>query len=137
VPEVLSTTLTASDAQPPQEPETATPPSRPTTPVRVSVPKRSASEAWSDWRATGSATSARVFCESVSSWIEGASAQLGRPAWPTGGARPTSTEVQARVRHELGVVLAEEADYVKALEAARRRVERQLSKERARQIAAR
>ena len=105
------------------------------TSARASTSKRTAPEAWADWRATGSAASATVFCEAVSSWIEGASAQLGRPAWPTGGVRPTSTEVQARVRHELGLVVTEEADYVKALEAARRHVERQLSKERARQIA--
>jgi hypothetical protein len=49
--------------------------------------------------------------------------------------RPTSIEVQARLRDGLGLVVTEEADYIKALEAARRHVERQLSQERARQIA--
>ena len=137
VPEVLSTTATTSDAPSLQGSETVKPPppSGPKASARASSSKRSAPEAWADWRATGSAASATVFCEAVSSWIEGASAQLGRPAWPTGGVRPTSTEVQARVRHELGLVVTEEADYIKALEAARRHVERQLSKERARQIA--
>jgi hypothetical protein len=138
VPEVLCPTPTAADAPSPQDTEMATAPpsSSAKTPVRVSVPKRSASEAWADWRATGSVASAKVFCESVSPWIEGVSAQLGRPAWPTGGVRPTSIEVQARLRDGLGLVVTEEPDYVKALEAARRHVERQLSKERARQIAA-
>lgn len=114
----------------------APPSSSAKTPVRVSVPKRSAPEAWADWRATGSAASAKVFCESVSSWIEGASAQLGRPAWPSGGLRPTSMDVQARLRHALGLMVTEQPDYIQALEAARGHVDRQLSKERARQIAA-
>jgi hypothetical protein len=138
VPEVLSPAAMPADAPSPQEVEIVTP--RPSsgaaTPVRVSVPRRSAPEAWADWRATGSAASAKVFCESVSSWIEGASAQLGRPAWPTGGVRPTSIEVQARLRQGLGLVVTQEADYIKALEAARRHVEQKLSKERARDIAA-
>jgi hypothetical protein len=138
VPEVLFPTATPADARSPQETGAVTPPpsSGAKAPVRVSIPKRSASEAWADWRATGSAASATVFCESVSSWIEGASAQLGRPAWPMGGVRPTSMDVQARLRHGLALMVTEEADYVKALEAARRHVERQLGKERARQIAA-
>jgi len=138
VPEILPPTPTAADAPSPQETEivTARPSSSAKTPVLASVPKKSAREAWADWRATGSSASAEVFCESVSSWIDGASAQLGRPAWPTGGVRPTSMEVQARLRHGLGLVVAEEPDYIKALEAARRHVERQLSKERARHIAA-
>lgn len=103
---------------------------------RVSTGKRSAAQSWADWRATGSAASANSFCESVSSWIEGASAQLVRPLWPAGGVRPTSTEVQVRLRKGLALVVTEEADYVKALEAARRHVARQLSRQRARDITA-
>jgi hypothetical protein len=137
VSEVLAGAPLAADAPPPPKPETVTP--RPssgaTTSVRASVPRRSAPEAWADWRATGSAASAKVFCESVSSWIEGASAQLGRPAWPTGGVRPSSVEVQARLRQGLSLAVTHEADYVKALEAARRHVEQQLTRERARDVA--
>jgi hypothetical protein len=138
VPEVLSPTPAAADTPSPQETElvTARSSSSAKTPVRVSVPKRSAPEAWADWRATGSAASAKVFCESVSSWIEGASAQLGRPAWPSGGLRPTSMAVQAQLRAGLGLMVTEEPDYIKALEGARRHVARQLSKERARHNAA-
>ena len=103
---------------------------------RASAGKRSAAQSWADWRATGSADSANSFCESVSSWIEGASAQLVRPLWPAGGVRPTSTEVQVRLRKGLALVVAEEPDYVKALEAARRHVARELTKQRARDLTA-
>jgi hypothetical protein len=44
-------------------------------------------------------------------------------------------EVQARLRDGLGLMVTEQPDYIKALDAARCHVERQLSKERARQIA--
>jgi hypothetical protein len=56
---------------------------------KVSTGKKSAAQSWADWRATGSAASADSFCESVLSWMEGASAQLVRPLWPVGGVRPT------------------------------------------------
>ncbi len=101
---------------------------------KASTGKRSAAESWADWRATGSVASASSFCESVSSWIEGASAQLVRPLWPAGGARPTAMEVQARLRKGLALVVAEEPDYVKALEAARRHVAQELSRQRARDL---
>src|SRR5258708_30537331 len=103
---------------------------------RVFTGKRSAAESWADWRASGSAASANSFCDSVSSWIDGASAQLVRPLWPAGGVRPTSAEVRVQLRKGLGLVVADEADYVKALDAARRHVERELSGRRARDLAA-
>ena len=103
---------------------------------RVSTGKRSAAESWADWRATGSAASADSFCERVSSWMEGASAQLVRPLWPAGAVRPTLREIQVRLRKGLALVVADEPDYVKALEAARRHVARELSRQRARDVRA-
>ena len=117
-------------SSPSAEPVAPRPPS-----ARASSPRRSASEAWADLRTTGSAASATSFCQSVSSWIEGASAQLGRQQWPIGAKRPGIMEVQAQLRQALALV-TDEADYVKALELARRHVALQLSKERARAIAA-
>ena len=139
VPEDLSPTATATtDVPSPLRAEIIAP--RPSagaaTVRRVSTGKRSAAESWAAWRVTGSADSANSFCETVLSWIEGASAQLVRPLWPAGGARPTLAEVQVRLRKGLALVVAEEADYVKALEAARRHVARELSRQRARDVAA-
>ncbi|GAC1478726.1 MAG: hypothetical protein NVS1B12_15330 [Acidimicrobiales bacterium] len=112
-------------------PETVTPtPSR-----RGSTPKRSAREAWADWRASGTAASATVFCSAVSSWLEGTSAQLVRPLWPTGGVRPSLADVQARLRRGLSTVLSQEADYVEALAAARRIVAQELGRARSRDSA--
>lgn len=99
---------------------------------RGSSPKRSAREAWADWRVTGSAASAAVFCGAVSSWLEGTAAQLVRPLWPAGGVRPSLADVQARLRRGLGVVLSEETDYVDALAAARRIVAQELGRARSR-----
>lgn len=112
----------------------ASAPSPPT--ARASTSKRSSREAWADWRATGSPASAAYFCDSVSSWLEGTSAQLVRPLWPAGGVRPTLMDVQASLRNGLRLVLAQEADYVDALAAARSRVQRELSRARARDTAA-
>ena len=110
----------------------ATSPSAVAPSPRATVPKRSAREAWASWRATGSEADAVYFCESVLPWMEGTSAQLVRPLWPSGGARPTLPGVQARLREALGIVVAHEADYIEALDTARRRVLQQLRNERAR-----
>jgi hypothetical protein len=64
--------------------------------------------------------------------MEGTSAQLARPLWPTGGVRPTLAGIQVRLREALGHALAHEADYIEALDVARRRVAQQLHNERAR-----
>jgi hypothetical protein len=98
---------------------------------RVSTPKRSAREAWADWRVTGAEADATAFCDSVLPWMEGTSAALARPLWPKDGVRPTLIGVQAKLRKALGRVLAEEADYVDALGAARQRVAQELRVERA------
>jgi len=113
------------------------PAARPAPARRASTGRRSAADSWADWRATGSAASAKSFCETVSSWIEGASAQLVRPLWPAGGVRPTAADVQGRLRKGLALVVTDEPDYVKGLEAARRHVARELSRQRARDVAAR
>jgi hypothetical protein len=96
------------------------------------APKRSAREAWKSWRATGAEGDAISFYQSVVPWLEGTSAQLARPAWPSGAVRPSSAEIEARLREALGLVLANEADYIEALDAARRRVANQLRNQRAR-----
>jgi hypothetical protein len=126
VPEALLPT----DAPSPPNGERAAPPHR------VSVPKRSAREAWADWRASGAAASGQCFCDSVSSWLEGTAAQLVRPLWPKGGVRPSLMDVEARLRHALGLVVSQEADYVEALAAARLHVEKELSRARAKDKAA-
>ena len=66
----------------------------------------------------------------MTSWLEGTSAQLVRPLWPRGGARPSLADVQSRLRHGLGVVLPQEADYVDALAAARLIVVNELARAR-------
>jgi hypothetical protein len=138
VPEDVSPMADAPEAPPQVTAEVVTPPPTPAAPARrASSGKRSAAESWADWRATGSAASAKTFCESVTSWIEGASSQLIRPLWPAGGVRPTASDVQVRLRKGLALVVSEEADYVKGPEAARRHVARELSAQRARDVAAR
>ena len=68
----------------------------------------------------------------MTSWLEGTSAQLVRPLWPTGGVRPSLADVQVRLRRGLGVVLTQEPDYVEALAAARLIVVNELVRARAR-----
>ena len=96
------------------------------------APKRSAREAWKSWRATGSEGDAIDFYESIVPWLEGTSAQLARPLWPSGGVRPSLAEIEVRLREALAIVLANEADYIEALDAARHRVANQLRNERER-----
>jgi len=130
VPEPLVATVLTTETDEPQ------PLAAPAPPSRVTVAKRSAPEAWSDWRATGTAAAAASFCTSVSSWIEGTSAQLIRPLWPSGGVRPSLMDVQSRLRHGLALVVTKEPDYVKGLAAARHHVEQDLARARARDMAA-
>lgn len=75
--------------------------------------------AWTAWAADGSSSAGSQFLERVSSWIEGTSAQLLRARWP-GTQRPTSAELEERLRHHLEVVAqAGLATYPEALELAR------------------
>ena len=76
--------------------------------------------AWTAWAADGSCSAGSEFLERVSSWIEGTSAQLLRARWRPGTERPSSAELEERLRHHLEVVaLAGQATYPEALELAR------------------
>ena len=75
--------------------------------------------AWTAWAADGSSPAGSEFLERVSSWIEGTAAQLLRARWPD-TERPTSAELEGRLRHHLEVVAqAGLATYPEALELAR------------------
>ena len=87
---------------------------------RASPFKMSVGAAWTAWAADGSSSAGSEFLERVSSWVEGTSAQLLRARWRPGTQRPTSAELEGRLRHHL-VVLAQTglATYPEALELAR------------------
>jgi hypothetical protein len=87
---------------------------------RPSPLKMSVGAAWTAWAADGSSTTGSEFLERVSSWIEGTSAQLLRARWRPGTQRPTSAELEGRLRHHLEVVAETGlATYPEALELAR------------------
>ena len=76
--------------------------------------------AWTAWVADGSSSAGSEFLQRVSSWIEGTSAQLLRARWRPGTQRPSSAELEDRLRHHLEVVAqAGLATYPEALELAR------------------
>ena len=76
--------------------------------------------AWAAWAADESSSAASEFLERISSWIEGTSAQLLRARWRPGAQRPTSAELEERLRHHLEVVAqAGLATYPEVLELAR------------------
>ena len=80
----------------------------------------SAGAAWTAWAADGSSTAGSEFLQRVSSWIEGTSAQLLRAKWRPDTERPTSAELEERLRHHLEVVAqAGLATYPEGLELAR------------------
>jgi hypothetical protein len=97
---------------------------------RALHPKTSASEAWANWRTTRTAASGAHFCFCVGAWTQGTAAQLLRPPWPMGSLRPSQTDVEERLRHDLELVVDVEPDYIEALAAARRHVLEQLGKAR-------
>ena len=75
---------------------------------------------WAAWVADGSSSAGPEFLERVSSWIQGTSAQLLRARWRPDTQRPTSAELEGRLRHHLEVVAqAGLAPYPEALELAR------------------
>jgi hypothetical protein len=89
----------------------------------TSPPKLSVGSAWAAWEADGSPASGSEFLGRVASWVEGTAAQLLRARWGAGVKRPTSAEVQDRLRHHLRIVAnAGNATYLEALELARRGV---------------
>lgn len=89
----------------------------------ASPPKMSVGSAWAAWESEGSADAGSEFLGRVASWMEGTAAQLLRGRWWPGAKRPTSAEVQERLRHHLGLVAdAGNVTYLEALELARRGV---------------
>jgi hypothetical protein len=69
----------------------------------------------------GSSSAGSDFLDRVSSWIQGTSAQLLRARWEPGATRPSSAELEGRLRHHLEVVAhTGEATYPEALDLARR-----------------
>ena len=68
-------------------------------------PKMTVGACWAAWEEGGSASSGSEFLQRVASWIEGTAAQLLRDHWRTGAKRPSSTELQERLRHHLALVL--------------------------------
>jgi len=89
---------------------------------RRSSSKDRAGDAWATWRSTGSEASAALFYASISSWTQGTAAQLLRPLWPVGVPRPTSIEVESRLRDKLKFALSGQSDYLGALRIARDQV---------------
>jgi hypothetical protein len=87
--------------------------------------KDRAGDAWAAWKASGSEASAVQFYASVSSWTQGTAAQLLRPLWPVGVPRPTSGEVESRLRAKLST-LSGQPDYLGALRIARDEVVEEL-----------
>ena len=91
--------------------------------------KSTVAATWTAWEADDGPSSGTDFLRSVSAWIEGTAAQLLRRKWPAGTKRPTSPEVQERLRHHLELT-ARRADstYLNALESARDGVSQELDR---------
>ena len=78
---------------------------------------------WAAWEAGGSASSGSEFLRHVASWIEGTAAQLLRDHWRAGTPRPSSADLQERLRHHLALVAHDgQATYLQALDLARQAV---------------
>jgi hypothetical protein len=75
--------------------------------------------AWAAWATNGSATDGSEFLERVSAWSQGTTAQLLRARWRPGTPRPSSAELEGRLRHHLEVVAQAGASYPEALDLAR------------------
>ena len=75
--------------------------------------------AWTAWATDASSSAGSEFLQRVSAWIEGTSAQLLRAKWRADTERPTSAELEERLRHHLEVVAQAGATYPEALELAR------------------
>jgi hypothetical protein len=85
-------------------------------------------DAWAAWEADAAVSSGAEFLRNVLSWTEGTAAQLLRRRWPAGTKRPTSLEVQERLRHHLALAArGGHSTYLEALQLARGRVIGELS----------
>ena len=98
---------------------------------RSSHPKMSVESAWAAWQASGGGSPGSDFLRGVLSWTEGTAAQLLRQAWPAGAKRPTSAEVEERLRHNLELAAhGVHSTYVDGLARARRGVIEELGRAR-------
>jgi len=90
-------------------------------PVRQpSAHKKSMEAAWAAWQASGGASEGSEFLDSVSSWTQGTAAQLLRQPWAAGLKRPTSADVEERLRHNLGLAArGDQSTHLQALVRAR------------------
>lgn len=98
----------------------------------ASAPKQtSLGAAWTAWAADGSPSAGTEFLGRISSWIEGTAAQLLRAKWHPGIQRPTSAELEGRLRHHLEVVARTGlTGYPEALEHARQRLIDEIARQR-------
>ena len=97
----------------------------------VSVHKPSVEAAWQAWVTNPADGSGDDFLRRVLPWMEGTAAQLLRNHWPTGVRRPTSAEIQLRLRHHLALAARHEhVDHLAGLECARSAVIEELRHER-------
>ena len=96
-------------------------------------PKMTVGACWAAWEEGGSASSGSEFLQRVASWIEGTAAQLLRDHWRTGAKRPSSTELQERLRHHLALIAhdGQATTYLEALELARHAVLEEICRARA------
>ena len=103
---------------------------------RPSPAKMSVESAWAAWQANCAGSSGGEFLRGVSSWTEGTAAQLLRQRWPAGVERPTSGEVEERLRQFLGLAASGgHSTYLDALAWARRGVIEELGRARQAQAA--
>lgn len=85
--------------------------------------KMTLASAWAAWGADGSSSAGLDFLQRVGAWLEGTAAQLRRDQWRAGSKRPTSNELQDRLRHHLEIVVQDgQSNYLEGLELARRGV---------------
>jgi hypothetical protein len=97
----------------------------------VSVPKPSIKAAWRAWTTNRADGSGDDFLRRALPWMEGTAAQLLRMHWPTGVRRPTSAEIQLRLRHHLTLAAGHQyVDHLAGLECARSAVIEELRQER-------
>lgn len=79
--------------------------------------------AWAAWAADGSPAAKSEFLHRIGSWLEGTAEQLRRGQWPAGMRRPSSSELQERLRHHLVLVVQDGTpNYLEGLDRARRGV---------------
>jgi hypothetical protein len=97
----------------------------------VSVPKPSVEAAWRAWITNHADGSGDDFLRRVLPWMEGTAGHFLGTQWPTGVRRPTSSEIQLRLRHHLALAARRQhEDHLDGLESARSAVIDELRQER-------